>query len=93
VILIVFCNLKYTPHRRQRLRCGFPPKQLHPPSDPTQPLNLANGDRVLVDVIPDELEQAEKGVELKAALIDENSSQSTSSEAEEVATSKCWSLL
>jgi len=43
-----------------------------------------------VDVIPDESEQAEKRVELEAALIDENSNQSTSSEAEEVATSKCW---
>ena len=76
----------YDLHRQQKLRCGFPPKELHPPTDVSQPLNLANGDRVLVDVISDQSEQPQKGEELEAIAQEESSSHSTSSESEELAT-------
>lgn len=72
-------------HRLQRLRCGFPPRELHPPSDASQPLNLANGDRVLVDIISDQSEQPSKREELEATAQDE-STQSNSSDSEEIAT-------
>ena len=40
------------PPEKQRLRSGFPPRELKPPSeDPSLPVNLANGERVSVDVI------------------------------------------
>ena len=35
----------------QRLRAGFPPKELKPGNDPNLPVQLANGERVQVDVI------------------------------------------
>ena len=75
-------------YRQQRLRCGFPPRELHAPSDISQPLNLANGDRVLVDIIPDQSEQPQKGEELEAAAQEDSSSHSTSSESEEAAISE-----
>ena len=84
-------HMIYTSHdlyRQQRLRCGFPPRELHAPSDTSQPLNLANGDRVLVDVISDQSEQPQKGEELEAAAQENTSSHSTASEAEELAISK-----
>lgn len=36
---------------QQRLRWGFPPKELRPSSDPTHPVELTNGERVSVDVV------------------------------------------
>ena len=40
------------PPEKQRLRSGFPPRELKPPSDdPSLPVELANGERVSVDVI------------------------------------------
>ena len=39
------------PAERQRLRSGFPPKELKPGSDPAHPLELTNGERVSVDII------------------------------------------
>lgn len=82
-------------YRQQRLRCGFPPRELHAPSDSSQPLNLANGDRVLVDIISDQSEQPQKGQELEAAAQDDSSSQSVSSESEEATASECtkWCVL
>ena len=35
----------------QRLRAGFPPKELKPGADPNVPVQLANGERVQVDVV------------------------------------------
>ena len=70
--------------RQQRLRCGFPPRELHAPSDSSQPLNLANGDRVLVDIISDQSEQPQRREELESTAQEDNS-QSTFSESEEVA--------
>ena len=35
----------------QRLRAGFPPKELKPSADPNLPVQLANGERVQVDVV------------------------------------------
>ena len=55
----------------QRLRAGFPPKELKPGADPSVPVQLANGERVQVDVVnvqPKEdeatlaAEEAKKGV-------------------------------
>lgn len=40
------------PPHRQKIRSGFPPRELHPPSDPTQPVNLENGEKVSVDILP-----------------------------------------
>ena len=78
-------DLYHMIYRQQKLRCGFPPRELHPPSDSSQPLNLANGDRVLVDVISDQSVQPEKGEELESVPQEESSSQSTLSESEDVA--------
>ena len=64
-------------YRQQRLRCGFPPKELHAPNDTSQPLNLANGDRVLVDILSDQSEQPQKGEELETATQGESSSSSS----------------
>lgn len=36
---------------QQRLRWGFPPKELRPSADPTHPVELTNGERVSVDVV------------------------------------------
>ena len=36
---------------QQRLRWGFPPRELRPSSDPTHPVELTNGERVSVDVV------------------------------------------
>ena len=57
----------------QRLRAGFPPKELKPGGDPSLPVQLANGERVQVDVVKvekesssvssDELSSAQKDVE------------------------------
>ncbi len=44
------------PPEMQRLRSGFPPKELKPGPDPTQPLELANGERVSVDIIERKVE-------------------------------------
>ena len=60
-------------------------KQLYPPSDCNQPLNLTNGDRVLVDHIPDQSEQPRKGEELVSVPQKESHTQSTLSESEDVA--------
>ena len=35
----------------QRLRAGFPPKELKAGADPNAPVQLANGERVQVDVV------------------------------------------
>ncbi len=40
------------PLERQKLRSGFPPRELHPPSDPSQPVALVNGEKVSVDILP-----------------------------------------
>lgn len=40
------------PPDRQKLRSGFPPRELQPPADPQQPVDLANGEKVSVDIIP-----------------------------------------
>lgn len=40
------------PVERQKLRSGFPPRELHPPEDPTQPVALVNGEKVSVDILP-----------------------------------------
>ena len=45
--LFVSCSI---PVEQQRLRWGFPPKELRP-SDPTHPVELTNGERVSVDVV------------------------------------------
>ena len=66
-LLLLKCNVSHDPYvshdlyRQQRLQCGFPPRELYHPSDSSQPLNLANGDRVLVDLISDQSEQPQKG--------------------------------
>ena len=39
------------PAHCQKLRLGFPPRELRPPSDPTQPVDLANGEKISVDMI------------------------------------------
>ncbi len=40
------------PPGQQRLRSGFPPKELLPElGDPSLPVNLANGERVSVDIL------------------------------------------
>ena len=75
-------------HRQQKLRCGFPPRELHPPTDTSQPLNLASGDKILVDIISDQSEQPQKREELEAAPQEDSSSHSTSSESEEAAASE-----
>lgn len=41
------------PAHLQKLRSGFPPRELCPPSDPSQPVSLANGDKVSVEKLPD----------------------------------------
>ena len=67
---------------------------LHAPSDSSQPLNLANGDRILVDIISDQSEQPQKGEELEATPQEDNSSHSSPSESEEAAASKLlWCVL
>lgn len=48
----MLCLLSRIPLERQKLRSGFPPRELHPPSDPSQPVALANGERVSVDILP-----------------------------------------
>ena len=68
-----------------RLRCCFPPRELYPPNVSSQPLNLANGDRVLLDIVSDQSEQPQKGEELETAAQGESSNQLTSSESEEAA--------
>ena len=40
------------PPEQQRLRWGFPPRELRPSADPTHPVELTNGERVSVDVVP-----------------------------------------
>ena len=40
------------PRQRQKLRSGFPPRELLPPVDPTQPVELHNGEKVSVDILP-----------------------------------------
>jgi len=40
------------PPSRQKLRSGFPPRELVAPSDPTLPVALANGDKVSLDILP-----------------------------------------
>ena len=35
----------------QRLRTGFPPKELKSGADPNEPVQLANGERVQVEVV------------------------------------------
>ena len=39
------------PAEQQRLRRGFPPRELRPSEDPTHPVELTNGERVSVDVV------------------------------------------
>ena len=39
------------PAEQQRLRWGFPPRELRPSVDTTHPVELANGERVSVDVV------------------------------------------
>ena len=39
------------PAEQQRLRAGFPPKELKPGDDPTCPVELVNGERVSVDIV------------------------------------------
>ncbi len=53
IIIIINIILSYSsiPASRQKLRSGFPPRELLPPDDPTRPLDLANGEKVSVDVI------------------------------------------
>ena len=34
------------------MRSGFPPRELVPPSDPSLPVDLANGEKVSVDILP-----------------------------------------
>ncbi|XP_033752592.1 deubiquitinating protein VCIP135-like [Pecten maximus] len=45
------------PPSRQKIRVGFPPKELKPPadSDSDQLLNLQHGDKIAVEVLPDPL--------------------------------------
>ena len=81
-------SLSHDQYRQQRLRCGFPPRELHAPSDSSQPLNLANGDRVLVDIISDQSEQPQKREELEAAPQEDNSSYLSPSESEDAAASE-----
>ena len=52
VILSLFLSLSFSiPAEQQRLRWGFPPRELRPSVDPTHPVELANGERVSVDVV------------------------------------------
>ena len=44
-------SLFSVPPVNQRLRAGFPPKELKPGADPSVPVQLANGERVQVDVV------------------------------------------
>lgn len=44
--------LSRIPRHRQKLRSGFPPRELHPPLDVTQPVKLDNGEKVSVDILP-----------------------------------------
>ena len=46
------CSMSRIPPHRQKIRSGFPPRELHPPSDPTQPVDLENGEKVSVDILP-----------------------------------------
>ena len=59
----------------QRLRAGFPPKELKAGSEPNLPVQLANGERVQVDIVN---VQKEKASSSSAAT---KSSSSTSSAA------------
>ncbi len=48
----VVSPLPSIPPVRQRLRSGFPPKELLPESgDPSLPVNLTNGEKVSVDIV------------------------------------------
>lgn len=47
----VTCSYRIPPER-QKLRSGFPPRELLPPADPTHPVNLTNGEKVSVEVLP-----------------------------------------
>ena len=47
--LTLCCSI---PVERQKLRSGFPPRELHCPEDPTQPVALVNGEKVSVDILP-----------------------------------------
>ena len=40
------------PPSRQKLRLGFPPRELVAPSDPAAPVALANGDKVSLEILP-----------------------------------------
>ena len=66
---------------------------MHAPSDINQPLNLANGDRVLVDIVSDQSEQPQKGEELETAAQEDTSTHSTTNEAEELAISKFYNVM
>ena len=46
-----FILMSSVPPVNQRLRAGFPPKELKPGSEPDLPVQLANGERVQVDVV------------------------------------------
>lgn len=43
------------PPKRQKIRVGFPPKELKPPadSDRDQIINLQHGDKIALEVLPD----------------------------------------
>ncbi|XP_013409530.1 deubiquitinating protein VCIP135 [Lingula anatina] len=56
----------HIPPTSQRIRYGFPPRELHPPEDgkEEEPLPLQHGDRVTVEILKDDNEK-DKGDEIK----------------------------
>lgn len=63
MIIILSCNS--IPAEQQRLRWGFPPKELRPSTDPTHPVELTNGERVSVDVMATATVSGDRGERAK----------------------------